>query len=119
MPTYERLCISCGVITDVTRTVDDRNAPLSCPVCGSDTHPKISSPNVVGSGKQWSGRDQVNFFVDDRQSIAKKQVVETIKSGRFDKYCEKNKCSSQQKRAMLNSMGKMMKKAPPVKLDMS
>ncbi len=119
MPTYEYACIGCKQVTDATRPLDDRNMPLPCPICGSDAFLKMSAVSVVGSGKQWSGRDQVNFFVDDRQSIAKKQVAETINSGRFDKYCQKNKCSSQQKRAMLNSMGKMMKKAPPVKLDMS
>lgn len=119
MPTYERICINCNEITDVTRAIDDRHAPLPCPLCGSDTHPKMSSVNVVGSGKQWSGRSQVNFFVDDRRDIAKKQVAETINSGRFDKYCKTNKCSPQQKQGMLRAMSNVIKKAPPVKLDMS
>lgn len=119
MPTYEYACISCKAVTDATRTLSNRNAPLPCPICGSDSFLKMSTVSVVGSNKQWSGRGQVNFFVDDRATIAQKQVTETIRSGRFDKYCEKNKCSSQQKQGMLRAMGNVIKKAPPVKLDMS
>lgn len=117
-PIYEYKCNNCNRETTVIgASIKDGNF-IDCPDCGALAGKKISIVSVTGSKKQWSGRKQVNFHVDDRKTIAEKQVAMTVNSGRLDKFCNDRKLPGAMKKRYLKTMGKMIKNAPPVKLEL-
>ncbi len=50
MPKYDFACDDCGAIFEQDRRVDERDAPISCPVCDSPSRRKVSSPKLLFNG---------------------------------------------------------------------
>ncbi|MBA2758072.1 MAG: zinc ribbon domain-containing protein [Chloroflexia bacterium] len=50
MPKYDFACDDCGAIFEQDRRVDERDAPISCPVCDSPSRRKVSSPKLLFKG---------------------------------------------------------------------
>jgi putative FmdB family regulatory protein len=46
MPVYDYHCVSCGDFQDF-RTIEDRNAPASCPNCAATARRLILAPNLA------------------------------------------------------------------------
>ena len=52
MPTYEFRCKSCGDVTSISASVQDRPSQIECGACNGGTATRIvSKPNVVLSSK--------------------------------------------------------------------
>lgn len=85
MPIYSYLCKTCEKLTDVYRTVDNRNNAPNCS-CGSTTEKVISAPSMVMGdiapyrnvidGKTISGRAQ------HREFLKRHDMVEVGNEGR-------------------------------------
>ncbi|MBA2289982.1 MAG: zinc ribbon domain-containing protein, partial [Chloroflexia bacterium] len=44
MPKYDFACDDCGALFERERPVEERDAPVSCPVCATLSRRKVSSP---------------------------------------------------------------------------
>ncbi|CAN5849135.1 hypothetical protein BH20CHL2_BH20CHL2_13120 [soil metagenome] len=50
MPKYDFACDDCGALFERERPVEERDAPVSCPVCATLSRRKVSSPKLLFKG---------------------------------------------------------------------
>ena len=50
MPTYVYACPNCEAVFERERPVDDRDVPLLCPVCETESPRKVTSPKLLFKG---------------------------------------------------------------------
>lgn len=117
MPTYEYRCRSCKTVADASRPISEGGEPLECGLCGDYMDRIFSRVSFLNSRKQWLGRKDVNFEVDTRNVIAKKQAALVVDSGKVQNYFNKTKMPKEAQAAHMNAIGSMIKKAPPIKVD--
>ena len=118
MPIYSYKCIGCGAETDLTSFWANKPEKVNCPSCGGDAFyfPTFSC-SAGGTTKQWLGRREVNFFKDDRRTIARKQTEAYVQSGKFDEYCERSKVDKIRRKRLEKGLEYIRKIAPPIKVD--
>jgi putative FmdB family regulatory protein len=76
MPIYEYECHACHSTIDLSRPLEHREMPVSCPLCGSDAFYKPTfSGTVIFSSKQWKGRSAVCWEADDDRTVMQKQLA--------------------------------------------
>lgn len=116
MPIYQYRCRKNGHLIDMTGSVERCAVPITCPQCGDWADRIISQVNFVNSPKQWRGRKEVNFEIEDGQEVFKKQLKAAAEGGSFEKMQHRTKRTSEQMRIYKKSLERRMKNTPPVKV---
>ena len=58
MPLYEYECLCCNKRFEKIRKISDRNKPLCCVACGTNTVLAFSSPNILSGAENMTNNDQ-------------------------------------------------------------
>jgi putative FmdB family regulatory protein len=58
MPTYVYRCQKCSETIELSRRIDERDYPASCPKCGlPNAKRELAAPNIVLRGSGWHNQE--------------------------------------------------------------
>ena len=113
MPFYEYACHVCKITYDVLKPMSQCGINEPCPRCQKEGDRIFSLIAVTNSKKKSMGSDEVNWDVDDKREVFRKQLAGYEKAGGFEKLAKDGKMNMTQISQVKNHMKKKMEATLP------